>query len=130
MENFVYTAAFLLALSAALYGMYASGLIAVQMKRAMLFMGSFRGDKARFSGCTGYVKRRFPAKESRKYRFDLEMELSRGEVWVELLDRNEEMLLRLDGRNNSGEVLLERGEAYRLVIRYRGATGWHHLTYQ
>ena len=130
MENFVYTAAFLLLLGGGLWWMYVRGWIAVQMKRAMLFMGSIRGDKARFSGCTGYVKRRFPVKESRMHRFDLDLQLSSGKVWVELLDGRKNALLRLDSQNSSGTVDLERGEVYLLVIRYQSASGEHRLTYE
>ena len=128
--SFVCTAAFLLVLFGGLWWMYRSGMIAVKSKRAMMFMGSMRGEKARFSGCTGYVKRCFPVRESRSYRFDMDLQLSRGEVWLELLDGKKETLLRLDSQNSSGEVALERGERYRLVIRYRGASGSHHLTYR
>lgn len=129
-ENFVYTAAFLLLLGGGLWGLYAHGLIAVKAKRAMLFMGSLRGEKARFSGCTGYVMRRFPVKESRIYRLDLDLQVHSGEVWAELQDRNKKPLLRLDGRNSSGQISLERGERYRLVIRYKSASGEHRLTWQ
>ena len=129
-ESFVYTALFLLLMGGSLWGLYAHGLIAVQSKRAMLFMGSVRGGNARFSGCTGYVMRRFPVKESRAYRFEMNLTLSSGEVWMELQDRNKKTLLRLDHRNSSGEVYLERGEKYRLVIRYKRASGEHRLTWQ
>lgn len=129
-ENFVYTAAFLLLLGSGLWGLYAHGLIAVQAKRAMLFMGSLRGETARFSSCTGYVMRRFPVKESRIYRLDLDLQVHSGEVWAELQDRNKKPLLRLDGRNRSRQISLERGERYRLVIRYKSASGEHRLTWQ
>ena len=129
-ENLGMTAAFLLLLGGGLWWLYASGRIAVQSKRAMMFMGSIRGEKARFSGCTGYVMRRFPVKESRMYRFELSMQLSSGEAWLELQDRNKETLLRLDRRNSSGEAVLERGGKYRLVMRYNSASGEHRLTWQ
>lgn len=113
-----------------LWLLYLRGYVAVQMKRALLFMGSICGDRARFSGCTGFVRRRFPVAESRVYRFDLALELERGEAWVELLDGDKNVLMRLDSLCGHAEISLKRGRAYHLVMRYQSASGKHSLTYE
>lgn len=124
------TIGLLLAISLALYLAYICGYVAVQAKRALLFAGSIRGDRARFSGCTGFVRCRFPVAESRTHRFDFALELDNGDVWVELLNRDKNVLMRLDNQRRHAEVPLERGRAYHLVIRYQSASGKHALTYE
>lgn len=118
------------AVAAILYLLYQGGCLAVQSKKALVYAGSFLGGRARFSRCSGSVRRILRVQESRIYRFDFALELTGGEVTAELTDRSGQQLFRLDQTHQAAEVPLQRGEKYRLVIRYRSAGGKHDLRYQ
>ena len=117
-------------IAAALYLLYQFGWMAVRSKYALLYTGSLRGGRARFSGCSGSVRRILRVRESRNYRFSFALELTRGEVTAELSDGSGQQLFLLDSRQQTAEVPLNYGEKYHLVIRYRSAAGKHDLQYR
>ena len=51
------------------YYLYVNGYVFVSSKRAVLFIGSKGGKKARFVSCTGYIKRAVKFKENRLCQF-------------------------------------------------------------
>nr|MDE7297452.1 hypothetical protein [Lachnospiraceae bacterium] len=65
---------------AAFYLLYINGWMIINAKRAVMYIGSRRGNQATFSSCTGYIKRVVRFRESRTYHFTFEPELSAGEV--------------------------------------------------
>ena len=69
-----------------MYLLYINGYMVMSRKRALTFIGSQRDRKASFTHCNGYIRRVFKVKESRKYVFDLDLQLSKGEMQVVLLD--------------------------------------------
>lgn len=110
-------------LGAVFYVLYAEGLMAVNAKRAVLYVGTDRGKKARFSSCTGYVKRVLRFREGREYRVAFACALTEGEVSLEILDRKRRPLLTLDRETPGGRILAERRKRYYLVVHYKSATG-------
>lgn len=110
-----------------MYILYINGYLVIQSKRAIMFVGSGRGKKARFSGCTGYIKRVVKFEENREYYFSLSTELSKGEVSVELLDRNGKSVLPLDCSKGTGYIMAEARRRYDLVIRFQSASGKYEL---
>ena len=110
-----------------MYLLYINGYLIANSKRAVMFIGSRRGKKARFSSCTGYIKRVIRFEENRKYHFVLLTELSTGEVSMELLDRTGKSVLSLDSNVREGSITAETKKRYELIIRFRSASGSYEL---
>ena len=110
-------------MGAVFYVLYAEGLMSINAKRAVLYVGTDRGRKARFSSCSGYVKRVLRFKEGREYRVAFVCALTEGEVSLEILDRKRKPLLSLDRETPEGRILVERRKRYYLVVHYKSATG-------
>lgn len=98
-------------------------------KRAIMFIGSKRGKEARFTSCSGYIRRIVKYDESKTYQFTFDTELSNGNVSVEILNSNKERVLFL---KQSGRVTvpLETGKRYYLMIRFESATGSYSLDWR
>ena len=105
------------------YGLYLGGFLAVQSKRAVLFVGSLKGNSARFSSCTGFTRRVIRFRDSRPYSVTFSPELTGGSVSLEILDSAKQRVLCLDGSIPGGSVPAEKGKRYYLVIRFQSATG-------
>ncbi len=107
--------------------LYQSGILVLQSKSAVFFVGSARGTGARFTGCSGYIKRivRFP--EAGTYTYLLDAQLSKGDMSVELLDAGKQKLMELSCARRSASVTVEKKKKYCLVIRFRSATGRYSL---
>lgn len=119
---------FLVGLIFSFWLLYDRGFLTVGSKRAVYFMG--RLESASYKACSGVIHRIFRPKESGPYTFSLELQLQKGSVTVELLDRWENGLLRLDRSNRCAAVSLEKGEKYYLLVRFEGAEGSHRLIKQ
>lgn len=113
------------ALCAVMYLLYCRGLAVTKSIRAVLFV--FRpgrdADRVTLTSCTGWVRHRGRFRESRTYAFALDAQLSGGEAEVLLLDRQKQVLLRLNRQNPAGEIALEGRERYFLRWEFRSATG-------
>ena len=110
-----------------LYLLYVGGYLVINSKSAVMYIGSRRGKRARFSDCNGYIKRVVKFKENREYHFVLSTELSKGEVSVELLDRCGISVLCLDSSVGKGSITPEVKRRYDLVIRFESASGSYEL---
>lgn len=105
------------------YVLYIRGILVVQSKRAVVYIGSLRGNRARFSSCTGFTRRIIRFRDSRPYCVTFHSELTGGNVVLEILDSAKRTVLCLDGDTGSGTVQAEKGKRYYLVIRFQSATG-------
>ena len=110
--------------------LYGNGYLVLQSKRAVMYIGSKRGKKAKFSSCTGYTKRVVKFKESREYHFCLTTELSAGEVTVELLERKGQPVLCLDSYVSEGNFSADAEKKYHLVIRFESASGSYEIDWE
>lgn len=108
------------------YVLYINGYMILTSKRAMMFIGTQRGKEARFTVCTGYIRRVIKFEESREYEFTFNAELSKGNVSVELLDASKKRVLFLK-ENRCGKVSVEAGKRYYLMIRFESSTGSYQL---
>ena len=116
----------LAAMAAVFYILYINGYMIMNAKKAILFFGKERGKYARFTSCSGYMKRVIRFKENREYEFSFETELEKGEVSVELWKGNKDKILSLtDGGTQT--VSVESKERYYLVLRFVSATGSYHV---
>lgn len=108
------------------YFLYINGYMVLTSKRAIMFIGSKRGKEARFTSCSGYIRRIVRFTESRQYEFTFEAELFKGNVSVELLDSSKKRVMFLK-ENRQGTVSVEEGKRYYLMIRFESASGSYQL---
>ena len=84
-------------------------------------------NKARFTACSGSVRRYLKFKENRKYIFTLDAEISTGSVTAELLDSRKNVVFTLTDGDREGVLYPEAYERYLLIIRLRKAGGKYEL---
>lgn len=94
----------------------------ISSKRAFMFLGSKRGKRARFSSCTGYIKRVIKFKESKIYNIDFKLELEKGEVVLELLDAKKQVILSLN-KSECSKIKVESRQRYYMILRFKSAAG-------
>ena len=114
------------ALCALMYVLYDFGYIGMTSKAAVTFMGSYPKKtswKASFTKCKGTMKRVIRFEESKMYQFKLESEIDSGEVIVEVLDANKQIVLTLDKSNPTGNVDVGNNKKYHMIVRINSATG-------
>lgn len=106
--------------------LYEGGLISLDTKRAVLFIG--KAEKARLLSCSGTIRRvvRLAAGETLTWR--LEAELTAGTLSAELRAPSGEVLLRLDPMQPTGSFHADRPLRCVLVIRFQAASGQYVLT--
>ena len=105
------------------YILYINGYMVMNSKRALMYVGVAWGKRASFTSCSGYTKRVIKLDEPRTYYFDLNLELNKGDVTVEILDRQKQCLLSLDQNTAQGSINVEKGNRYYMVVRFRAASG-------
>lgn len=120
----------LLTIGIVFYLLYINGFLAAQSKMAVLYIGSLRGNNAKFSSCTGYTKRVIRFKDSRTYHIVFDSELTRGSVSVEILNSVKQTIICLRSNTVSGNIDVERGKRYYLVVRFQSATGSYTLSWE
>ena len=99
----------------------------INSKSAVSFFGSTRGNSARFTSCSGYMKRIVRFKADGTYTFILDADLSKGDMSVELLDSTKQKIMQLNCANRSASITVEKKKKYYLVINFRSATGRYAL---
>ena len=109
------------------YLLYVNGFLAIQSKRAIVYIGSLKGNRAKFVSCTGYTKRIIKFEESKTYRMVLNAELSAGKLSVEILDAEKNTLFSLNKDMQNGAIYAEKGKRYYLVVCFKSATGNYSL---
>ena len=107
--------------------LYHQGYMVVKSTSAVSFIGSAKGNAARFTSCNGYIKRIVRFKDNGMHTFSLDLELSKGNVVIELLDSAQNRIMQLDSANRSGSVSAEKGKKYYLIIHFQSATGRYAL---
>lgn len=107
--------------------LYNQGYMVINSKSAVSFIGSTRGNSARFTSCSGYMKRIVRFKADGTYTFILDADLSKGDMSVELLDSTKQKIMQLNCANRSASITVEKKKKYYLVINFRSATGRYAL---
>lgn len=114
------------------YFLWVNGYVIISKKTAAFYVGSLRR-KGRFSikfkSCNGLVKKVIKINDSRKYLFNLNSNITKGDVSAEVLDKNKEMLLQLDKENPVSDLTLDKNRRYYLVIKFKNASGELELTW-
>lgn len=88
-----------------------------------VFLPCGDADKVTLDSCTGWVKHRGRFYESRTYEFTLNVQLSKGDVEVILLDSKKELLMKLNRQSPTGTINLDAKSRYYLRWKFEGATG-------
>lgn len=107
--------------------LYNQGYMVLKSTSAVAFIGSTRGNSARFTSCSGYMKRIIRFRADGTYTFLLDAELSKGDMSVELLDSTKQKIMLLDCANRSAFITVEKKKKYYLVINFKSATGRYAL---
>lgn len=80
-------------------------------------------DRVTLDACTGWVKHMGRFSTSRTYEFTLDVQLSKGDVEVILLDAKKELLMKLNRQSPAGKIDLDAKNRYYLRWEFKGATG-------
>lgn len=115
-----------------LYVLYIYGYLVINAKRAVMFVGSIRGDescKGSFTSCDGYMRRVMRFEGNKTYRFKLNAELSKGALSVMVLDSHNQKLLEVSDSNATDSIDVYKGERYYLVFRFQSASGKYELSW-
>lgn len=107
--------------------LYDQGYMIVKSTSAVVFIGSARGNSARFTSCSGYIKRIVRFKDDGTYTFILDADLSKGDMSVELLDSAKQKIMQLNCANRSASVTVDKKKKYYLVFNFKSATGRYAL---
>ncbi|MBR7178369.1 MAG: hypothetical protein IKD27_02460 [Oscillospiraceae bacterium] len=113
----------LAALTAVFLILYDQGYMVINSKTAASYIGSARGTGARFTSCSGSVKRIVRFKADGTYTFLLNAALSKGDMSVELLNSARESIMHLDPAHPTATVAVEQKKKYYLITRFKTATG-------
>ena len=116
----------LAALTAVLVALYECGVMAMQSKRAVLFVGSINGCRASFSNCTGTIRRVMRFAQSGEYRFTLSGAAEQGEIICTMIDADGTVCAQLKP-GESTVIAAEKGKRYCVRIRMEHATGKYEL---
>lgn len=103
--------------------LYRQGYMVSKSVSAVAFIGTTKGNSARFTSCSGYMKRIIKFKADGTYNFILDVELCKGDMSVELYDSTKQKIMQLNCSNRSASVTVEKKKKYYLVINFRSATG-------
>ena len=124
---------FLIFIGLVFYVLYTQGMLVVNCKRAILFVGSIRGKdscRASFKSCSGYMKRVIKFERSRAYYFMLDSELEKGELEIAILDSSKQPVLMLNHIQQSGTIEVDARQRYYLVFSFKSASGKYELKWQ
>ncbi|CRZ34023.1 hypothetical protein DFR55_10811 [Herbinix hemicellulosilytica] len=115
-----------------LYLLWINGYLIISRKTAVLFVGLLRKKgrcKVKFKSCNGNVKRVIKINESKNYIFNLNTNISKGNVTAEIKDKNKRSLLQLDKSNQNATLNLNENERYYLILSFENADGELELTW-
>ena len=113
--------------------MYDNGYIGITSKAAVVFIGSFPKKtswQATFTKCKGTMKRIIRFEDSKSYNFKLDLEIDEGELVVEIMDSNKQVVLRLDTNTTTGSIDVGDNRKYYMTVRIGAATGKYVVSWE
>ncbi|MBE6878890.1 MAG: hypothetical protein E7488_06990 [Ruminococcaceae bacterium] len=130
---FVKTLTILAVVGVTVYLLYTNGYITIQNKKALMFVGKHgfmdKRCSAKFSSCTGRIKKIIIFKENRPYRFNLNCTLEKGEIKVTVRNTQKQDILVLTPEKPDGVINPDIGKYY-LEIEIYKAYGSYELTWK
>jgi len=130
MDKIITPIALLVIIGIVFYFLYINGYLMINAKQAVTYIGSLGGRKATFTACTGYTRRVIKFKESGTVRFNLDLEIIKGEVTMELMDVTKQCILKLDNIYPSAVIHIDAKKRYFLVFRFKSASGSYLVTWE
>ena len=112
------------------YLLYINGYMVTKATKSVMFVGSKRGKKAKFTHCNGYIKRVIKFDESRLYKIILDAELTKGDIIAEVSDAGKNVVAVLDSINKNAEIFVEKGKRYYLTMRFKSAAGQYEIDWK
>lgn len=117
------------------YFLYRNGFIGLKFTRAMSYVGMIGNSykdyhKASVVGCSGCIKRVLKFKDNRTYTFTLKAMVSKGDLYITLLDANKNVLLELTQETPQACITVHPKERYYLVIKYIKTDGKYELNWE
>ena len=120
--------------TAVIYVLYINGFMTVGNKKALLLIvkNSYfnKSCSAKFTACTGEIKRVVKFKESRVYIFNFDCTLEKGEVKVTLSDSKKRQIFTLTPENMTETVNAAAGKRYYLKFEFYKAYGSYRLSWK
>lgn len=116
-----------LILTAVFVFLYHQGYMVVKSTSAVSFIGSIRGNGARFTSCSGNLKRIVRFQTDGTHTYILDADLSKGSMSVELLDAAGHKIMQLTSASPQASIAVEKKKKYYLVIRFQSASGRYSL---
>lgn len=110
--------------------MWISGIGVVKSKIAVAFVGR-RGKNywgAGVTACSGWTKRVLPLKEGKKYRLYYDVNLTDGDIVVEIL-HNKQIVRTFDVHNRTATLPAEKGR-YVIGTKFQKASGEYELRWE
>lgn len=117
------------------YVLYQNGFLVINAKSAQLYMESPRFGKkrnciqAKFSACSGVIKRVIRLPQGEKYRFVFSTDLTRGRVCIEIYRSKKEGIVTLSPEQPSALVSTGTRATYSAAVKFAKATGEYKLVW-
>ena len=111
------------------YFLYLNGFLVINAKTALLYIGSPRFGmrrnftKAKFSSCSGDVKRVICLRKAGRYSFTFLSSTTKGTVFVEIQGRERNVNATLDRNNPRAVIETDQMKRYRVATRFVLADG-------
>ena len=115
------------------YVLYSNGYMVLGKKTAKIFVGKNRGTNAywsQFGECDGELKKVARFRNSKEYKFHLDVGLAEGTVSVELLDKDKNVIMKLTPENPEASFAVDKKQRYYMVYKFEHATGSYEMTWE
>lgn len=113
--------------------LYEYGYVGINTKRALVFIGSMPKKtswKAKFSECSGHMRRVIRFDEYKKYEFTLNAEIEKGEFVIEIYDASKQLVLTLDGNHSTDYVEVIDKKKYYMSVKMKSCTGNYEVSWR
>ena len=115
------------------YVLYINGYMITGSKSAKAFVGKNRGTKAywtQFVDCSGELKKVARFRKEKEYKFFLDVGLSYGNVAIELLDKEKNVIMSLTPETPEGSITVDKKQRYYMVYKFENATGSYEMRWE
>ena len=110
------------------YAAYFFGYLTLTSHASVLYVGNIK--RAKFSKCNGTFKKIIRLDQCKTYTFQLNSELTDGEICVNVMDKNKKTLLILDRQTSIGNIYSQEKSRYYLVVQIKKASGSYNLEWK
>lgn len=115
------------------YVLYINGYMITGSKSAKAFVGKNRGTNAywtQFVDCSGELKKVARFRKEKEYKFFLDVGLSYGNVAIELLDKEKNVIMSLTPETPEGSITVDKKQRYYMVYKFENATGSYEMRWE